>query len=224
MQTITKSSQHWWGKHTSLLQLPIRQAVQKVARLFEKVTTEATTLREMCLYSAVAVTRFALSREPKQYIDVKSTFDWNGFCRSIEEWQRTNPGRPVWDSRVRQTIDKPAYSERQSFKGSSNRKQGDCYFCGKPGHYAQECRARLRDRQVEVPVPQNSPTPKREQGTEKRVGQRPLSETTCFNCHQKGHISPNCPMKRTKVKKVKVDEEKIEILKENEVFGAVGPH
>ena len=51
----------------AITKLPIRQAVQKVARLFEKLTTEVTTMREMCLYSVVAVTRVALSREAKQY-------------------------------------------------------------------------------------------------------------------------------------------------------------
>ena len=210
----------------SITKLPMRQAVQKLARLFEKATAEATTLREMCLYSAVAVARFALNREPKQYIDVKGTFEWNGFCRSIEEWQQTNPGRPVWDSWMRQTSDRLTYSDRQPFRGSNQtKKQGDCYFCGKPGHYTQECRTRLnKDKPLEVSPPQSSQIPKKEQGTERRHSQRPLSETTCFNCHQKGHISPNCPTKCNKVKRVKVDEEKIERLKENEVFGAVGPH
>ena len=55
----------------NITKAPIRQAVQKIARLFEKVTSEATTLREACLYSAVAVTRFALGRDAKQYIDIK---------------------------------------------------------------------------------------------------------------------------------------------------------
>ena len=65
---------------------------------------------------------------------------------------------------------------------------------------------------------------KKEHVTEKPTSQRPLSDTTCFRCHQKGHISPNCPTRRNKIKKVKVQEDMIETLRTNEVFGAIGPH
>ena len=204
---------------------PIRQAVQKIARLFEKVTSEATTLRETCLYSAVAVTRFALGRDAKQYIDIKGSFEWSEFSCSIEEWQRTNPGKPVWDYKWRQASERGTYHEKQPFRGfATTRKQGECYFCGKQGHYAQECRARQKDWPAEVPPTQTTQNVKREQTPDRNSTQRPLSETTCFICHQKGHISPNCPSKRNKVKKVRVQEDKIETLKLNKVFGAVGPH
>ena len=76
----------------------------------------------------------------------------------------------------------------------------------------------------DTPVPANQPVTRPEVPRLGRGSQRPVADTTWFNCHQKGHISPNCPMKKTKVKKVRVHEDKIEILKKNEVFGAVGPH
>ena len=53
--------------------------------------------------------------------------------------------------------------------------------------------------------------------------QRTATELTCFNCHQKGHIAPNCPAKK-KVKKVRVLEDNIVSLNNNEVFGEVSPH
>ena len=214
----------------AITKLPIRQAVQKVARLFEKISTEATSMREMCLYSAVAVTRVALSREAKQYIDVKGSCEWNSFCCSLEEWQRTNPGRPVWDYKGRFSTERPAYTNRPPFRPIGHvRKQGDCFFCGKPGHFAAECRSRLAGDKTSLPrqdtsVPAHQPQTTSDLPKPTRGSSRPLAETTCFNCHQKGHISPNCPTKRMKVKKVRVDQGKIEILKENEVFGAVGPH
>ena len=94
----------------AIIKLPIRQAVQKVARLFEKVTNEATSMRDMCLYSAVAVLRVALARDCKQYIDVKGSCESNSFCCSLEEWQRTNPGRPIWDNKHRHFTDRPVFS------------------------------------------------------------------------------------------------------------------
>ena len=208
-----------------ITKVPIRQAVQKIARLFEKITLEATTLREASLYSAVAVARFALGREAKQYSDIKGSFEWNEFSCSIEEWQRTNPGKPLWEYKFKQASDRSMYHEKQQFRGFSlAKKQGECYACGKQGHYANECRSRQRERVADIPATQTNPTVKKEQVSDRKTTQRPLTDTTCFNCHQKGHISPNCPSKRNRVKKVRVQEEKIETLKLNEVFGAISLH
>ena len=214
----------------AITKLPIRQAVQKVARLYEKITREATTMREMCLYSAVATVRVALAREVKQYIDIKGSCEWNSFCCSLEEWQRTNPGRPMWENKGRHVPDRHMFPYRQpSRSAGSIRKLGECFHCGKQGHFAAECRSRLAgDKPTpprqEAPVTAQQPQTRPDVPKQSRGIQRLLADTTCFNCHQRGHISPNCPMKKAKVKKVRVDEDKIEILKKNEVFGAVGPH
>ena len=214
----------------AITKLPIRQAVQKMARLFEKVTDEATTMHEMCLYSAVAVLRVALARDCKQYIDVKGSCESNSFCCSLEEWQRTNPGRPIWESKQRHFTDRPIFSQRQPYRPLGQTKRaGECYHCGKLGHFVADCRSGLAgDRPApprrDGPPPGHQPTTATEVPKPTKQFQRPLADTTCFSCHKKGHISPNCPTRKNKVKKVRVEEDKIEILKPNEVFGAVGPH
>ena len=187
-------------------------------------------MRDMCLYSAVAVLRVALARDCQQYIDVKGSCESNNFCCSLEEWQHTNPGRPIWDNKLRHVPDRPVFSPRQSYRPAGQVKRpGECFHCGKLGHFAAECRSRLAgDRPAlprqEVPVPAQQPATRPEVPKPGRSFQRPLADTTCFNCQQRGHISPNCPMKKAKVKKVRVDEGKIEMLKHNKVFGAIGPH
>ena len=80
-----------------ITKVTMRQAIQKLTRLFEKATAEATSIREMCLYSAVAVARYFLHSDVQQYIDIKGSFDNDGFCRAIEEWQRTHSGKQVWN-------------------------------------------------------------------------------------------------------------------------------
>ena len=65
-----------------ITKLPMRQAVRKLTHLFEKATAEATNVREACIYSAVAVVRYALTPDAKQYMDIKGTFDGDSFCRS----------------------------------------------------------------------------------------------------------------------------------------------
>ena len=214
----------------AITKLPVRQAVQKMARFLDKISTEATTMQEMCLYTAVAILRVALSRDVKQYIDVKGSCDSNSFCCSLEEWQKTNPGRPIWENRHKGFTDRPMFSPRQPYRPpGQTRRVGECYHCGKMGHYAAECRSRLAgDRPAqprqEGPAPAQQPTVTAEAPRPGKQFQRPLAETTCFSCHQKGHISPNCPTRKNKVKKVTVEESKLESLKHNEVFGSVGPH
>ena len=89
-----------------ITKLPMRQAVRKLTHLFEKATAEATNVREACIYSAVAVVRYALTPDAKQYMDIKGTFDGDSFCRSLEEWQKTHPGRQVWDHKARQPVER----------------------------------------------------------------------------------------------------------------------
>ena len=145
-----------------LTKLSMMQSMQRLARLLEKATAEATSIRETCLYGAVAIARYFLQPDIKQYVDVKGSFDNDGFCRAIEEWQRTHSGTQVWDYRQRTPIDK------QQARFNPGRKQGSCYHCGKGCHFAYECRSRLAgDRpavqQPEAPPPTKQPTMKRDQ-------------------------------------------------------------
>ena len=111
----------------SVTKMPMRQGIQKLTRLFEKATAEATSIREDCLYSAVAVARYSLNPEAKQYIDIKGTFDCDNFCRSIEEWQRTHMGKSVWEYKQK------TFGDKQSAMFTPGRKTGSCYHCGKGG-------------------------------------------------------------------------------------------
>ena len=96
----------------------------------------------------------------KQYVDVKGTFDNDGFCRSIEEWQRTHSGKQTLDTR------RLGHQDRQPNRVSSGKKPGSCFQCGKGGHFAYECRSRLAG---DRPAAQRSDPPvpvvKREQSS-----------------------------------------------------------
>ena len=75
------------------LTLLIRQAIQKTVRLSEKMTQEAGTNAEIFQYIAIAIVRFFLNPDLKQYMDLKGHFDKESFCKGVEEWQTTQaPG------------------------------------------------------------------------------------------------------------------------------------
>ena len=51
--------------------------------------------------------------------------------------------------------------------------KGNCYNCGKPGHFSNMCKAPRK--------PKANPD---------------HSSAECYNCHKKGHYSRNCPLKQ----------------------------
>ena len=204
-----------------ITKMPLRQGIQRMANFLEKATEKAPSWKESFMYGAVVIARYFMQPELKTYLDFKGIATPDEFFKSTEEWKRTHPGRPVWEYKTRGAPD------RQMYKMNTNptRKPGDCFYCGKPGHYAQDCRSRLNKEKFQNPsVAPTSFGVKREPGVDKYQQQKPISEVTCFTCRQKGHISPNCPKKSSKVKRIKVREDKIECLRKNEVFGAVGPN
>ena len=72
------------GDRGNTLGLSIRQAVQKWQRLIERMTSEATTIKEACSYMAVAVARYNTSTELKTYLDMKGDFSKDLFCRNVD--------------------------------------------------------------------------------------------------------------------------------------------
>ena len=204
--------------------MPIRQGAQRVANYLKKACEKAPAWGDTHLYGATAIMRYYMCPELKTYLDLKGIETPDDYFRSVEEWKRTHTGKNIWDSKLKSSF------EKQPFRsgGYNYRKQGECYLCRKPGHFAAECCSRAPaerpplSRQETPPMTQQYPS-KTEGLKPSRGVQRPLGEVTCFNCHQKGHISPNCTAKR-KVKKVKIREDSIATLKSNEVFGSVGPH
>ena len=122
------------GERGKVLTLPIRQAIQKWQRIIERMTSEATTIREACSYIAVVVARYNTSPDLKTYLDMKGDFTKDLFCRNVDEWLATKHPGIKWSKRgesypmgYRQSTGRPL---------QQGRNKGECYFCGKPGHFA----------------------------------------------------------------------------------------
>ena len=205
-----------------ILALPYRQAVDKMARLLEKVAKEAADEKEIYQYIAIAHTRYHLNPEVKQYVDLKGDFTKENHCRTVEEWQSTQAPGTKWSKKTETQSNTFA---RQTNRTTMSRKPGSCFHCGKQGHYSKECRTRLaeeRNQQQQTPNPQ-VPTVKTEPSEPAHTA-RVKKDITCFNCRQKGHKSPQCPLRVTQVKKINIPANKVVPLKKNEVFGAIGNH
>ena len=205
-----------------LLSLPLRQAIHKWHRLLEKMSSEAGTRSESCMYIAVAIARYNSNPDLKRYLDMKGEFSKDRFCRTADEWQANQPPGTKWSRRSDHTS-----SPYERPLNKTVRKPGMCYHSGKPGHYSKECRTRLaKDRNLQSPrapvvkqelVAQTNPIPSGD-----RQASMPRREITCFNCQKKGHKSPQCPLKL--VKCVQVATPQPIKLKDNELMGSIGAH
>ena len=211
-----------------ILALPIRQAIHKMHRILEKMSGEAETISEACMYVAVAIARYHSNPELKKYLDVRNDFAKDRFCRIVDEWQANQPQGSKWSRKPEHlgtSMDKPF--------SKTYRKPGACFHCGKPGHFSKDCRTRQAEerppytQQLPVvkqePLPYSSSAPLTDSHTRVTSGPRPVRrEVTCFNCQQKGHKSPQCPLKQ--VKCVQVPMTKPVLLKDNELMGSIGAH
>ena len=140
----------------------------------------------------------------------------------MEEWQSTQAPSTKWSKKTETQSNTFA---RQTNRTIMSRKPGSCFHCGKQGHYSKECRTKLaeeRNQQQQTPNPQ-VPTVKTEPSEPAHTA-RVKKDITCFNCRQKGHKSPQCPLRVTQVKKINIPANKVVPLKNNEVFGAIGNH
>ena len=112
------------GERGDILAVPIRQAIQRWQRVIERMTTEATTIKEACSYIAVAVAHYNTNLDLKTYLDMKGDFSKDLFCRNIDEWLATKQSGVKWAKRGdnsfmgnRQTTGRPS---------QQGRPRGDC--------------------------------------------------------------------------------------------------
>ena len=208
------------------LALPSRQAQLRYEKLLERVAKDATSPREIYSLIASAVVRYHTVPELKLYLDMKGQYQKEALHANIDEWLTSKPPGMTWSGK-RERRSQPyerSYPSYPGFRHNSGRKSGECFYCGKLGHFAQDCRSRTNRERPPVPMAeQPSPVGKREH-TPSPQASRSHSETICFKCKQKGHMSRDCPRNNNRVRQIRIPEGKLVSLGHNEVFGSVGPH
>jgi len=127
----------------------------------------------------------------------------------------------LWSKKI---DNQPTSDGRVIHKASTAKKPGSCFQCGKLGYYSKECRSRhAQERSQQQPTVFPTPVVKTKSTDSGNTG-RVKREITCFNCRQKGHISPQCPLRQNQVKRIETPSDKVVELKQNELFGAIGEH
>jgi len=187
--------------------------------LIVKVAKNATNDMEICQLLSVAFMRHNLDPSLKTYVDLKGKFSSEEFSRTINEWEATQPfGVSCFKKQAN-----PSLADTQTVaKTSFAKKPGSCFYCGKPGHFSKDCRSRIAREKSQQTLAQPviiTETPEPVSNT-----RQTKKEVMCFNCRQKGHKSPQCPLRQPHIKRIKIPSDKVVQLKLNELFGAVGKH
>ena len=87
---------------------------------------------------------------------------------------------------------------------------------------SKECRTRIAAERASATPTQT--TENRAVANNPTAGRLDRKTIVCFTCQQKGHKSPQCPQKSTRVKRIQIPRSRIVPLKLNELFGSIGGH
>ena len=79
-----------------LLDLPIRQCQDKLAKLVEKISKEAADEKEIYQCVSIGKLRYYLNPALKMYVDLQGDFTKENFPRTVEKWLATQPAGTVW--------------------------------------------------------------------------------------------------------------------------------
>ena len=194
MTFSSAAEEFFMGERGRLTKLDPRQAAEKMLRLVCKLIQEAADMQEACEYVTVAALRSWMLPELKTYVDMSKQSELQPFLRIAEEWERSQPEGTLLFKKSVQPGQSKLYRQSQT-PHTGVRKTMTCYHCGKVGHISRDCHTRLAaEKQATTPgtphVPPPAPTPTLTTKTDKK----PI---VCFNCHQVGHKSLQCPKKVT---------------------------
>jgi hypothetical protein len=102
--------------------------------------------------------------------------------------------------------------DRSKKRGRLETDAADCSFCGKPGHVADKCFSRIKERKAAQLKRASRASEKEKKGNKEISGQKPGSKeySGCHGCGSKKHVKSNCP-KKSKADKAKKSGKKKDI-------------
>ena len=195
-----------------------RALADKLKNLYKKLFQEAENEADYIEKATVATIRSMLNKDLKTYIDPMEITTLQRYLIKIDEWvQCRAEGKPVYQQEAKQNLE----VSRELFQ----KKKVTCYHCGKVGHLSRECRSRLTsEKQTTQLTPQVQTNEVSTMPKTEATGRSEKKQVVCFVCHQKGHKSPHCPQRITRVKRIQIPRKEIVPLKQNELFGSIGGH
>ena len=166
-----------------------------------QIVKPASTVQEVVSIMARSKTRSLMVQSLQTLIDLKVRKD-NSFLICVSEWQaRHSSGAPIF---------KPIPFKRKAFGGSGDDRPqwGGCFLCKEQRHIARNC-----PRKVTYQDKEKAYSGERNSSDRPKPVPRSMK---CYNCHEFGHESPECPKTRPSVKRVGLETTQPRLLKPNE--------
>jgi len=131
--------------------------------------------------------RAYLNPQLREFLDTKDVSSSAQMVARVEEWKANTFDRV-------NVFGTPGGRKGNSLEvGKNVRKAGERFLCGKPGHFAKECRSAGKPAIGNV---SNTPMANKPDQSNKTF--------KCYGCGEMGHKRPECPNKTKRNKKVKV--------------------